>query len=194
VAAVAHGFLNVVFALERNNEMNVFELRTSLADPGLSTGGIAPAEPNKGGTSDRFLGQLIPISAGQGKHNQPDIACIEEGCFTVWDNEKGGAHAAFTAGTTGEVIWRREIGNKALRPSIEASDTEVVVAWYEASRLRLARMTRDRLEPSSILARATGYQPSPGLTPGEKPGRWYVSWRDFEAAQHEAFVLRADCE
>lgn len=195
VLAIAHGFLNVAFAVERNQENQVFLLRISLQDPALRNGGLPiPTEAEAAAQqSDKFLGKIIPVSTGAGKHNEPDIVCVEDGCYVVWDDEKAGANAAFVSASSGEIIWRREIGPKALRPSVAASEREIALVWYEDKRLRLARMTKNGFEKPSVLARGSGVQPTPAVVPGESPGQWYVSWRDFEAARPEAFVLRAQC-
>jgi serine/threonine protein kinase len=193
--AVAHGFLNVAYSLERGLEHHVFALRVSLADPELAGGGLpAPSEEARKHEPDRFLGQIVPVSVGPGQHSEPSIACIETGCFVAWDDQKGGAHAAFFAGPTGEVIWRRDLGPKALSPSLAVAGNEVAIAWYDGGKLRLAKMSRDGVGAPTLLGRATGYQPAPNLLPGAKPGEWIVAWRDFEAGLHEGFVVRAECK
>ncbi|HEX7668302.1 MAG TPA: serine/threonine-protein kinase, partial [Polyangiaceae bacterium] len=55
--AVAHGFLNVAYSLERGTERHVFALRVSLSDPELVGGGLpAPSEEAQKREPDRFLG------------------------------------------------------------------------------------------------------------------------------------------
>jgi hypothetical protein len=151
--AVAHGFLNVAYALERGPvERHVYALRVPLTDPQLSHGGL-PA-PSKEGTekkeTDRFLGQLVQISAGQGQHADPSIACVEAGCFVAWDDQKAGAHVAFFSGTNGEVIWRRDLGPKTLNPTIAIAASDLVIAWYDGARLRLARLGRDGVGEATL--------------------------------------------
>ena len=193
--AIAHGFLNVAYSLERGLEHHVFALRVSLSDPELVGGGLpAPSEETQKREPDRFLGQIVPVSAGLGQHTDPSIACIETGCYVAWDDQKNGAHAAFFSGTTGEVIWRRELGPKALSPSLAVAGAEVAIAWYDGGKLRLAKMGRDGVGLPTLLGRATGYQPAPSLLAGQKPGEWIIGWRDFEAGLHEGFVVRAECK
>jgi hypothetical protein len=193
--AVAHGFLNVAYAFERGAEKHVFALRVSLTDPLLASGGLpAPGEEASKGEPDRFLGQIVPVSSGAGLHTQPSIACNEAGCFVAWDDQKNGAHAAYFTATSGEVIWRRDLGPKALSPALSVSGNDVAIAWYDGGRLRLAKLGRDGPSDATLLGRATGYQPPPNLIAGNKPGEWVVAWRDFEAGQHEGFLARAECK
>ena len=140
------------------------------------------------------MGQLVPISVGAGQHADPTIACIEAGCFVAWDDQKGGAHVAFYSGTNGEVIWRRDLGPKALNPTIAIAASDLMIAWYDGARLRLARLSRDGVGEPTLIGHASGYQPPPNLIPGAKPKEWIVAWRDFEAGQHEGFVARAECK
>ncbi|HVW30069.1 MAG TPA: serine/threonine-protein kinase [Polyangiaceae bacterium] len=195
--AIAHGFLNVAYALERGAEHSVYALRVPLNDAQLTRGGMpAPAATGKDTDKqpDRFLGQLVPISVGQGQHGDPSIACIEAGCFVAWDDQKIGAHVAFFSGTNGEVIWRRDLGPKSLNPALAIAASDLVIAWYDQSRLRLARLSRDGVGEPTLIGHASGYQPPPNITAGAKPKEWIIAWRDFEAGQHEGFVARAECK
>jgi serine/threonine protein kinase len=193
--AVAHGFLNVAYAFERGAERHVFALRVSLADPLLGSGGLpAPSEEGGKNEPDRFLGQIVPVSSGAGQHNQPSIACNEAGCFVAWDDQKNGAHAAYFTANNGEIIWRRDLGPKAIAPSLAVSGSDVAIAWYDAGRLRLAKLGPNGPSEPTVLGRATGYQPPPNVLAGNKPGEWIVAWRDFEAGQHEGFLARAECK
>jgi len=196
--AIAHGFLNVAYALERGSEHQVAALRVPLNDTQLAHGGLpAPADTGKDNgdkPSDRFLGQVVPISVGQGQHGDPSIACIEAGCFVAWDDQKAGAHVAFFSGTNGEVIWRRDLGPKSLNPSIAIAASDLVIAWYDGARLRLARLGRDGVGEPTLIGHSSGYQPPPNVIAGAKPKEWIIAWRDFEAGQHEGFVARAECK
>jgi hypothetical protein len=128
------------------------------------------------------------------KNMQPRIACTPDGCFAAWDLDTGGAFVAFIDKDRGEAIWHREFAHKGARPSLTAAGSSVAVAWFETSRVKLGRLTRDGMEPPSVLARVSGYQPYPALAPGNQPGQWDISWRDYEAGHLEAFVVRASCQ
>jgi hypothetical protein len=159
-------------------------------------GGGLPAPSDEAGKRepDRFLGQIVPVSTGPGQHTAPSISCVEAGCYVAWDDQKNGAHAAFFSGTNGEVIWRRDLGPKAISPALAVSGNEVAIAWYDGGKLRFAKLGHDGVGPQTSFGRATGYQPAPSVLPGPKPHEWIVGWRDFEAGQHEGFVVRAECK
>jgi serine/threonine-protein kinase len=192
--AIAHGFLNVAYALERGLEHHVYALRVPLSDPLLLRGGLPAPADSKGHQPDRFLGQIVPVSAGPGQHTEPNIACVELGCFVAWDDQKAGAHVAFFSGANGEVIWRRDLGPKALSPSLAVSGSEVAIAWYDQNRAKLAKLGKDGVGAPTLLGHASGYQPPPNVTAGGKAGEWLVGFRDFESGQHEGFVVRAECK
>lgn len=192
--AVAHGFLNLAFALEHGVDRHVFALRVPLAEASLSTGGLAAPGGEDSKEPDGFLGQIIAVSTTPGQHNRPALACVEDGCFIAWDDEKAGAHVAFYSGSQGEVIWRRELGAKALSPTIAASGSEVVIGWYDVGRVRLARLGRDGLGEPALIGRASGYQPPPNIVAGAKRGEWAIGFREFEAGQTESFIVRAECK
>ncbi len=197
--AIEHDQLDIVFSLQRGKQdSQIMRLVIALSDPALKTGVVDEDTKKKHGKKkkpkDRFIGEMRPISAAHSKNAQPRIACTKEGCFTVWDDEKAGALASFQDRDTGQAIWHREFASKGSRPAVAASATGAMVAWYEASRLRIARISRDGIEKSSVLARVSGYQPYPAIVAGSEANQWYITWRDYEAGHLEAFVVRAQCK
>ncbi len=199
-AAIAPDRLDIVFALQRGNrESQIMRLRIALSDPALKTGLVdtpkktKTRKKRKKKPDDRFVGDLGPVSTTHGKNAQPRIACTKEGCFTVWDDDKGGALAAYLDRKKGEAIWRREFASKGMRPAIAASASGATIAWYEGSRLKIARINRDGIDKPSTLARVSGYQPYPAIVAGSEANQWYICWRDYEAGHKEAFVVRAQC-
>jgi serine/threonine-protein kinase len=54
-------------------------------------------------------------------------------------------------------------------------------------------MSRDGVGKPSTLSKVSGFQPNPDLVRGDRPGQWYIAFRDFESAHLEAFTLRAEC-
>jgi serine/threonine-protein kinase len=191
-AAVANGFLNITFSVNRGFEhYQVYLIRLALTDPQLKTGLLPTKKPTG---RERYAGQLEALSTKDGKNTAPGVACTSDGCFVAWDDEKAGASVTFIDKEKGVSIWRRDFGPKALRPAVFATGTSAVVAWYDESRLRFAPLTRDGLGPTSLLSRVSGFQPQPDIAPGESPGKWYISWRDYESAHLEVFALRAECQ
>ncbi|HMJ15674.1 MAG TPA: hypothetical protein VK524_29860, partial [Polyangiaceae bacterium] len=189
--AIAHGYLYVVYALERGPENAVLSLRVKLDDPALSTG--LNDGTKRRSNRDRFIGMAKPVSTKYGKNAQPRVACVTDGCFVAWDDERAGALAAFIDKERGEAIWHREFANKGSRPALAAIGSRAQVAYYDTSRLKIAPLERDGVGESESLARVSGLQPFPAIVPGARPGEWYISWRDYEAGHLEAFVVRAEC-
>ncbi len=209
-AVFAHGHLWIVYGLERGHERFVMLLRLPEKGDGLVRGlrdededdkkykpniksnkkGLRPTAP-----SDRNVGMLSLVSAEHGKNTQPRIACPAGGCFIVWDDEAGGAHAAYAKSDGKEVIWRREIASRGSRPAIATAPTgEAAVTWFETGRLKFARITQDGVAEKSTIGRVSGFQPYPAIVPDKDKGGWIVVWRDFESGHHEVFATRVLCE
>jgi hypothetical protein len=190
-AAVVDNHLFIVFELENKRHASIKLLKIKVDSSDLGQG--LSAAPDSDHT--RHVGQLIHVSSEEGKHGQPRISCVEEGCFVVWDNEGAGATASFVNGETGEPIWHRDFAPKGARPGLgRRADGETLLVWYESGRVRLTPLNRDGIGDSSVLGRVSGYQPYPAVVAGKQPGEWYVSWRGFEAGHLEAFVARTLCK
>ena len=189
--AVQNGHLYVAFSVNRGAErLQMVVQRIALGDPSLKTG-LLPLKKPSG--KDRFLGQAQLLSSKDGKNTTPVFACTADGCFVAWDDEKAGASVAFVEKDKGTMLWRRELPAKVVRPAVAASGNTAVISWFDESRLRMAQLTRDGLGAVTSLSRVSGFQPTPDLAAGEKPGQWYISWRDYESAHLEVFALRTDC-
>jgi hypothetical protein len=118
---------------------------------------------------------------------------LDKACSVVWDDDSGGAYAAYVERDKTEPLWHREFSPKGIRPTLVSTDKKTLVAWYEDSRLKLAELGRDGVGKPSVLARVNGFQPEPDVARGEKPGQWLLAFRDYESAHFEAFGLRAEC-
>jgi serine/threonine-protein kinase len=189
--AVQNGHLYIAFSVNRGSErVQLYVERIALSDPALKTG-LLPLK--KASNKERFLGQLQLLSAKDGKNTTPVLACSPDGCFVTWDDEKAGGFVAFLDKDKGQMLWRRELPPKVVRPAVAASGSSAVISWFDESRLRIAQLTRDGLGAVTSLSRVSGFQPQPELAAGEKPGQWYISWRDYESAHLEAFALRTEC-
>ena len=188
--AVHHGRLYVSFSINRGFEhIQVYLLRVQLNDPSLKTGLLPPKKPTN---KERFVGQVQLLSR-DGKNTTPVIACIAEGCFVTWDDEKAGGSVAFVDKDKGQMLWRRDLPAKVVRPAVAVAGSSAVISWFDESRLRIAPLTRDGVGAVTSLSRVSGFQPQPDLAAGEKPGQWYISWRDYESAHLEVFALRTEC-
>jgi len=190
-AAVQNGHLYVAFSVNRGFErIQMYLSRIALADPSLKVGLVTS---KKTAGKERFLGQTQMLSSKDGKNTTPAMACSSEGCFVAWDDEKAGASVAFVDKDKGQMLWRRDLPAKVVRPAVAASGNTTVISWFDEARLRLAPLTRDGLGAVTSLSRVSGFQPQPDVAAGEKPGQWYISWRDYESAHFEVFALRTDC-
>jgi len=189
--AVLNGHLYLAFSINRGFEkIQMYVQRIALSDPALKNG-LLPLKKASG--KERFLGQAQLLSSKDGKNTTPVLACTSEGCFVVWDDEKAGASVAFIEKDKGQMLWRRDLPAKVVRPALAANASSALISWFDESRLRVAPLTRDGLGAVSSLSRVSGFQPQPDLAPGEKPGQWYISWRDYESAHLEVFALRTEC-
>jgi hypothetical protein len=188
--AVAHGHLYVSFSINRGFEhLQVYLLRVPLSDASLKTGLLPPKKPTN---QERFVGQAQLLSR-DGKNTTPVIACATDGCFVAWDDDKAGASVAFVDKDKGQMLWRRDMPLKVVRPAVAVAGNSAVISWFDESRLRIAPLTRDGIGAVTSLSRVSGFQPQPDLAAGEKPGQWYISWRDYESAHLEVFALRTEC-
>lgn len=193
-AVVSKGSLQIVVSVDRGVERHqVMLLRVPLNDPALAAG-LTIDKKKKPGGIDLNIGTLSAISRANSKNTTPRIACLEKACAVVWDDDSGGAYAAYLQHDKSEPLWHREFSPKGIRPTLVATSDKTLIAWYEDSRLKLAELGRDGLGKASVLARVNGFQPEPDVTRGEKPGQWLVAFRDYESAHFEAFGLRAECK
>jgi eukaryotic-like serine/threonine-protein kinase len=190
--AVIDGRLVAVFTVRDPDGSRILLLETSLSDP-LLTLGLPRKTPRRSG-APRHVGNLFTVSAPIGRNDDARIACSGELCYVVWDDERGGASLGVFDAKKGQPVWRRQFAPEGSRPTVASSPWGAVVAWYEKSRVKLARLTRDGLERPTVLGKVSGYQPYPSVAPGTQPDEWYTSWRDYEAGHLETFVARARCD
>jgi len=194
--AIAEDRLHIAFAKDLGGaRVQVMLQSIALDDPALAAGLPAVSKrPGKGRAkvADQFIGALKPLSSASSKNAQPRVTCSSDGCFVAWDDEKAGALVAFLDRQRGP-LWHREFAHKGARPSLAQDERGVVVAFYEDARLKLAPVTREGVGKSSVVSRVNGLQPYPDVARGEKPGQWYLAFRDYESAHLEIFALRADC-
>jgi serine/threonine-protein kinase len=197
--AIASGFLDIVFRLERDPQRVIQLLRIAVTDPGLVRGLEPPAEKpsprDKDASKDRELGEAQAVSGEREKGDTPRIECVTEGCYLVWHADGGGANAAYMEATKGQILWRKKFDPKGGRPALAIAPSGAVqLAWFEGNRLKMASMTRDGVGPPTIIARTMGDPAPPSVVPGGAPGEWYVTWLDAEAGHPELVGARALCK
>jgi hypothetical protein len=182
-----------VYKLERNPKTHLIErMRIALDAPLLATG--LDDKPRGGPKKDRELGEVQLVNEDRALADAPAIACGSEGCFMAWHGEQVGAFAAQIDPVLGKVLWRKRFADKVGHPTVAVSgDGEVVVAFFDQGRLRVAALTRDGVGPVSTIAKVSGEQPRPWLAPGRTKGEWLIGWQDSEALRTEVYVARAAC-
>ncbi|MET0596171.1 MAG: serine/threonine-protein kinase [Polyangiaceae bacterium] len=197
--AIANGFLDIVFRLEREPQRAVQLLRIAVNDPGLVRGletqAEKPATKDKDASKDRELGEAQTVTGEREKGDTPRIECVTEGCYLVWHGDGGGANAAYMEASKGQILWRKKFDPKGARPTLAIAPSGAVeIAWFEGNRLKIAAMTRDGVGPPTVIARTMGDPAPPSVVPGGAPGEWYVTWLDAEAGHPELLGARALCK
>jgi hypothetical protein len=189
--AVANNALYLVYQVEREGKIHSVErMRISLDAKEL----VAGLDFGANAKTDRALGDVQVVSEPQIPSDAPDIACGTEGCFVTWHSERGGSYAALIDPVQGRVMWRKRFTERGTAPSLAASDDgTVAVAYYEAGTVRVARLAREGVSPSSSVARVSGDAPRPSLAPGRAKGEWFAAWQESEGAHTEAYAARIIC-
>ncbi len=194
--AVSATQLRIVFAQELTPvRSQIKQLLIERGDSQMRTG-VAAETPWAGPEdkpTDLHVGQLSPVSDSDAKNVQPQLDCSGGDCFVAWDTGTDNASLAYLT-ANGALGWRRTLAASGSRPVIAHGASGSVVVWFEEARLKLASLNKEGVGTASILTRVTGFQPHPSVVAGERPGLWYVAWRDFEAGHLEAFVLRTECQ
>lgn len=187
--------LTVAFREQRGLEYHVEQLSLQSNSIGDLGAGVSRDSdlPNKK-SRDQFAGNRVTLSKSASSESTPRVGCTATSCYTVWSDDKEGAHVALANGKTGAIVWAREFGTKGARPSVGIGETSSVVVWYQDSRVLLASLGEDGVGEPTVVARVGGLQPPPEVVPGKNPGEWYVAWRAFEAASLEPFVAQVNCQ
>jgi serine/threonine-protein kinase len=194
--AVASNALYVTYELDRDPKQHLIQrLRVPLGAPEL-TSGLEPAKtlPRGATRKDRELGDVQVVNEDKAPSNAPDMACGSEGCFLAWNGEQSGAYVALIDPDRGRVMWRKMLAAKGSHPSLSSSSSgQVMVAYFEAGRIRLATLSRDGVGVPSPVAKVTGDQPRPSLS-SARPGEWLVAWQDAEERRSEVYAARVVCK
>ena len=119
--AIAHGYLYVVYALERGPVNTVLSLRIKLDDPALSTGLI---ESRRSSNRDRYIGVVKPVSAKYGK-NAHHARVRDEAASYGYDYKRG-ALAASSTRTAGRPLDRNS--EQGITPALAPAGSRARVA------------------------------------------------------------------
>ncbi len=189
--AVAGNSLIVAYRLERDANRSIYRMRVPLSSPDLARG----LDEGKDSKRDRELGDVELVNKDKKPADAPAIACGAEGCFIVWHGEQGGSYAALIDPLQGKVVWHNSFAPKGGHPGLGVSASgDVVVAYFEAGRVKVAKVSRSGVGEGSPVARIIGSDhPRPWIAPGAQKGEWYVAWEDTEAGHTEPYAARVSC-
>jgi len=185
---VSNANVFLVYALERDKQHLVEQMRLSLTAPELQTG------LQGSGKTTRELGETVAVNQDKVGGDFPAVTCTKDACYLVWHEVEKGAQAALVDPARGTLLWRKRFAPRGGHPAVAATpDGQVEAAFYESGRVRVAAVSRDGVGTTSTFAKVTGDQPRPWITAGRAHGEWYVAWQDVEAGHTEAFVARLQC-
>jgi eukaryotic-like serine/threonine-protein kinase len=189
--AASHGKLWVLFTLRQGTSRKVHAIHiatnaTELAAGLIPSGAIALTE-------NKFLAPIKALGREGTASDDSRIGCTRDTCFAFWGEEAAGiVAAAFDAGS-GEQLWRHEIGPRGTRPAVGVDSDQVLVAWFESSRVRVASTDRHGVGGVSTIGKVSGLQPLPAVAKSNEPGQWHLAWRDFESGHFEVVSATVDC-
>jgi serine/threonine-protein kinase len=190
VSATANN-LFLAYTMDHDRQSAIERLRVPLSSPELASGGL-PDKP--GAKGPRELGEAAAVSDDKVVADYPAIACAKDACFLAWQEDKGGAQAAWIDASKGTLMWRKRVTTHGGHPALAASlDGDAKVVFYEGGRVRIASISRDGVGTMSAFAKTTGEQPRAWIAPGGTHGEWLVSWLDVEAGRTEPFMARLEC-
>jgi eukaryotic-like serine/threonine-protein kinase len=188
--AMAANSMLIAYRLDRDKSQAIYRMRLSLAAPELAKG---LDEKTEAGRSDRELGETKVLHDTRG--DAPSLACGTQGCFIAWNEEPKGAWIAMVDPTQGKpYVWKKHFAPNGSRPALAVGPKgDVVIAYYEAGKVKIAPVSRDGVGTSSIFAKLAGDPPRPFIAPGKEVGDWYIGWLDVEATRTEVYIARLTC-
>ncbi len=186
---VAANTLFLAYRLDRDKGHAVYRMRVPLSAPELAKGLEEKNDPNR---RDRELGdtKLLHEDKGDG----PNVVCGTEGCFVAWHQDLKGAWMARIDPATGSTPWTKMFAPNGTRPSLSVGPKgDVMVAYYEQGRVKVAPVSRDNVGTPSVFGRVSGDPGRPYVAAGRARGEWYIGWLDVEAMHQEPYVARVLC-
>ncbi|AUX25869.1 uncharacterized protein SOCEGT47_064220 [Sorangium cellulosum] len=189
--AVANDALHVALRFDREPTRIIQYMRIGLASIDK---GLPPVSPGK--RADRALGDLALVNSDRARSDSPSLVCGASGCFVTWHGEPpiGGASAAYIDPAKGQPLWRKRFSKAGTRPTVAiAPSGHAQLVWFEKGRMTTASITRDGIGKPTKFARVSGDQPTPSISPGARPGEWYIAWLDYEAGHLEPYAARIQC-
>jgi serine/threonine-protein kinase len=186
--------LHLAFRLEREPDRQVQHVRIPMNDlkDGVNADGMTAS------SKDRALGEMVTINAVKTRADVPGLACAKDHCFIVWNEEsRDGVFAAYVEKASATPLWKKQVTkNTGRHPNVgTAASGEMQLVWFERGRVVTARISRDAVgEPTSVARVSSVDQPTPSVSPGTKPGEWFIAWQDYEGGHLEPYAVRVECK
>jgi eukaryotic-like serine/threonine-protein kinase len=189
--AVSHGKIRILFTLRQGSSRKVHALVMATKAAELDAG-VAPVGSGTP-TEHKFLAPLQAMGRDGSASDDARIACEKDTCFALWGEDAAGIVATAIDAKSDEQLWRHEIGLRGTRPAIGIGPDRLLVAWFEASRVRVATADRYGVGTVSTVGKVSGLQPLPDVAKAREPNQWLLAWRDFEAGHFEIISATVEC-
>ncbi|HEY5959787.1 MAG TPA: hypothetical protein VIV60_24705, partial [Polyangiaceae bacterium] len=187
----SRGRLHLAFTLKQGASRRVHSLSIAKNAPELKQGLPVLSSPP---ASHRFL---VPVQA-LGREGTPSddarLACVSDTCFTFWSEEATGIVALAHDSQSGEQLWRHEIAPRGARPAVGVDGDQLLVAWYETSRVRVSPINRHGIGTVGTVGKVSGVQPLPDVAKSGTADHWLLAWRDYEAGHLEVITANIECQ
>ena len=134
------------------------------------------------------------VSDQQGRLREPQLACGKNDCFVTWRSDPYGSNVAVIDPSSGTLRWRKAFAPRGAQIAVAAGqDGAALIAWFDAGRVKIARVDDDGVGEATLIAKVTGDPSRPSIVALPTAGQWLIAWISMEAARTEAFVARVVC-
>jgi serine/threonine-protein kinase len=189
--AESRGRIYVAFTLKQGNSRRVHSLVIPKNAPELKAG--LPASTGLP-SAHQFLVPVQAIGREGIASDDARLACVTDTCFTFWYEDGAGIVATAHDAPSMQQLWRHEIAPRGARPALGVDGDRLLVAWYEASRLRVSPTNRRGVGTVGTIAKVSGVQPLPDVAKSSNPNHWLLAWRDYEAGHLEVMTADVECQ
>jgi serine/threonine-protein kinase len=192
--SASNGKLRVLFTLRQGQQRRVYALVLEESSELLRTASVPKIPTNTTSLDHRFLAPIEALGREGTASDDARTHCLGDTCFVLWGEETAGIVAMALDARSNTVLYRHEIAPRGARPAIAANEKQLLAAFYEASRLRVALLDRAGVGAVGTIGKVSGIQPLPDVSATPRPDRWLVAWRDYEAGHFEAMAATIGCQ
>ncbi|MGC4000663.1 MAG: serine/threonine-protein kinase [Anaeromyxobacter sp.] len=192
--SVSNGKLRVLFTLRQGQQRRVYSLVLDESSDLVRTVTAPKISTNTASLDHRFLAPIEALGREGTASDDARTHCLGDTCFLLWGEEAAGLVAMAIDARSNAVLYRHEIAPRGARPAIAANEKQLLAAFYEASRLRVALFDRTGVGAVATIGKVSGIQPLPDVSATPRPDRWLVAWRDYEAGHFEAMAATISCQ